>query len=158
MISRHLTNQHAQALRSLTSIYKLRLPPIQNPFPPPRHLPPLRQRPNPGINPKPLPIQPRQLVPQLLQRYSKSLNKLILLQLRLRVLVARISHIDMHKQHLRVRIAEPRIIPHEKALGVGLGRDGGVVAGLFAELAEGGGGDAFTGVDQAAGDFNRDAV
>lgn len=75
----------------------------------------------------------------------------------------------MHGHHLRVGVAEARVVEHDEGFGrvggVGGGDgwlwfcwDGGDVAGLLLELAQGALGGGLVGVDEAGGHFDRDLV
>jgi len=126
-----------------------------------RNLHTLRQRPHPRVDREPFLFQLPQIIPQCRQRNAEALNILVLFQLWLQVLlvVARIRHVDFHKDHLGVCVTEAGVVEHYEPLcGLCVGGQGRDIACFFFELADGAGRGVFAFIDQAAGDFYGDFV
>jgi hypothetical protein len=126
-----------------------------------RNLHSLCKRSHSRVDREPFLLQLPQIVPQRRQRNAEALDIFILLELRLQVLllVARIRHVDFHKDHLGVCVAEARVVEHYEPLcGLCVGGQGRDIACLFLEFADGAGSGVFAFVDQATGNFDRDFV
>lgn len=72
----------------------------------PHQLNALRQGPHSGIDRIPLCLEPLRLLEQRRQRHGEALDKLVVLELRLRVLVLQEGHVDADVDHVEVCVAE----------------------------------------------------
>jgi hypothetical protein len=124
-----------------------------------RQLHSLRHGSNSRIDRKAFLIQPGEIFPQRREREAEAFNILILLELRLRPLIPRILHIDIHEHHTSVRVTEAGIIPHDEPAVLALiRRKRSNIAGLLLQFSQRALRDRLPFIDQAGRHLDRDSV